>query len=62
MEDYLDNVLVDMNKKQFKLFSMLGDEKLIPCDTTDQFMSVLSFIRNTVDEDSIYYVDSFAKA
>jgi len=62
MEDYLENVLIDMSKKQFKLFSMLGDEKLVVCDTTEQFMSVLNVVRDKVDEDCIYYVDSFAKA
>jgi hypothetical protein len=62
MEDYLENVLIDMSKRQFKLFSMLGDEKLVSCDTTEQFMSVLNLVRDKVDEDRIFYVDSFAKA
>lgn len=41
---------------------MLGDEKLVSCDTTEQFMSVLNLVRDKVDEDRIFYVDSFAKA
>ncbi len=59
MEDYLDSVLIDMNQRQFKLFSTSGDEKVVPCETVEQFMSVLNVVRDQVDEENIFYVDSF---
>lgn len=55
MEENLESVLIDTQKKEFKLFSSHGNEKVVECETTDQFMNVLCFVRDSVDEDMIFY-------
>ena len=55
MEEYVDSVLIDMSKRQFKLFSSDGDEKVVDCETYDQFMRVFKLVRDRVDEEMIFY-------
>lgn len=55
MEEYVDSVLIDMSKRQFRLFSDQGDEKVVDCETYDQFMSVFKLVRDKVDEELIFY-------
>lgn len=55
MQEFLESVLIDTNKRQFKLFSNLGDEKIVDCETYDEFMNVLTHVRDNVDEDMIFY-------
>jgi hypothetical protein len=37
--------------------SNLGTKKFVDCDNSQEFMNVLSFIRDIVDEDEIAYAD-----
>ena len=55
MEEYVDSVIIDMSKREFKLFSSKGDERIIKCETYDQFLSVLKVIRDRLNEDMIFY-------
>ena len=58
MEDeYLTRCIVDPFKKRVRLFSNEGDEKVVDCATTEEFMNVLKFVRETVDEDVLTYVN-----
>ena len=48
MEDeYLTKCVVDPSKRTVYLYSSEGDEKVVECDTVDEFMNVLSFVRDT---------------
>ncbi len=55
MEEYVDSVLIDMGKRQFKLFSSEGDKRTVDCETYDQFMNVFKLVRDSIDEDMIFY-------
>lgn len=55
MQEFLESVLIDTQKKQFKLFSNFGDEKVVSCDTTDEFMNVLHHIKDNVEEECIFF-------
>ena len=58
MEDeYLMKCVVDTAKRSFYLYSNEGDEKVVDCATTEEFMNVLKFVRETVDEDVLTYVN-----
>ena len=58
MEDeYLTRCIVDPTKKTVRLFSSEGDEKVVDCATTEEFMNVLQFVRDTVSEDVLTYVN-----
>ena len=48
MEDeYLTKCVVDPSKRTVYLYSSEGDKKVVECDTVDEFMNVLSFVRDT---------------
>ena len=44
------------------MFSNHGDQHKVTCDTVDEFMGVLKFVRDTLEDDAaqIYYVDPTA--
>jgi hypothetical protein len=54
-EDFLSRVVVDTSCRKFYLYSDNGDEKVIDCDTIDEFMNVLEFCRGVLDEDVLAY-------
>ena len=54
MEDeYLTKCVVDPSKRTVYLYSSEGDEKVVECDTVDEFMNVLSFVRDTCPEERL---------
>ena len=58
MEDeYLTKCVVDTLKRTFYLYSSDGDERVVKCDTVDEFMSVLDFVRNTAPDDVVSYTN-----
>ena len=62
MEDeYLTKCVVDPSKRTVYLFSSEGDEKVVECDTVDEFMNVLSFVRDTCPEERLSYANPLPK-
>ena len=55
--EYLTRCVVDPLKRKIYLYSSEGDEKTVDCETMDQFMSVLRFVRETASEDVLSYVN-----
>ena len=56
-DEYLTRCVVDPLKRKLYLYSSEGDEKIVDCETMDQFMSVLRFVRETASEDVLSYVN-----
>ena len=56
-DEYLSRCVVDPLKRKLYLYSSEGDEKTVDCETMDQFMSVLRFVRETASEDVLSYVN-----
>ncbi len=56
-EEYLSRCVVDPIKRTVYLYSNQGDEKEVVCETVDEFMSVLEFVRATVSEDVLSYAN-----
>ena len=56
-DEYLTRCVVDPIKRKLYLYSSEGDEKTVDCETMDQFMSVLRFVRETASEDVLSYVN-----
>lgn len=54
-EEYLTRCVVDANARNFYIYSNEGDEKVLSCDTTEEFMNVLSFVRSVLDDDILVY-------
>jgi hypothetical protein len=56
-DEYLTRCVVNTTARTFSLYSNTGDEKVVSCDTVKEFMNVLEFVRNTVDESTLVYAD-----
>ena len=56
MEDeYLMKCVVDPVARKFYLYSNEGEEKTVECDTVEEFMNVLSLVRDTCPEERLSY-------
>jgi len=55
-DDYLSKCVVDVVKRKIYIYSTEGNEKEVTCDTVEEFMNVLEYIRATVDDDILSYV------
>ena len=56
-DEYLTRCVVDPLKRKLYLYSGEGDEKTVDCETMDQFMSVLRFVRETASDEVLSYVN-----
>jgi len=56
-DEYLARCVVDPVKRTVYLYSNEGDSKEVTCDTVEEFMSVLDFVRATVDEETLSYAN-----
>jgi hypothetical protein len=56
-DEYLTRCVVNTTARTFSLYPNTGDEKVVSCDTVTEFMNVLEFVRNTVDESTLVYAD-----
>ena len=57
MEDFVFEVVVDVCAKTFKLKSDKGENKIIACENTDEFMRVLDVCDKMLDPEMIIYAD-----
>jgi hypothetical protein len=56
-DEYLSRCVVDPIKRTVYLYSSEGSEKQVTCDTVEEFMNVLEFVRATVDEETLSYAN-----
>jgi hypothetical protein len=56
-DEYLTRCVVDPVKRTVYLYSNEGAEKQVSCDTVEEFMNVLEFVRATVDESTLSYAN-----
>ncbi len=56
-DEYLSRCVIDPIKRTVYLYSSEGSEKQVTCETMDEFMSVLEFVRATVDEETLSYAN-----
>jgi hypothetical protein len=56
-DEYLTRCVVDASKRTFNLYSSLGNEKVVTCETSEQFMDVLDVVRSQVSEDCLAYAN-----
>jgi hypothetical protein len=56
-DEYLTRCVVDPLKRTVYLYSNDGNEKQVSCETVEQFMNVLEFVRATVDENTLSYAN-----
>lgn len=57
-DDYLKTCVVDPISRKFLLYSVNGNERTVTCDTIEEFMNALAFVRSTLkDDESLKYRD-----
>ena len=56
-DDFLSRCVVDPVARKFYLYSEQGDERVVDCETVDQFMSVLELVRDKCGDDVLAYAD-----
>ena len=54
-EEYLTRCVVDPTKRTVHIYSSEGSEKEVVCETAEEFMNVLKFVRATLGEDTLAY-------
>ena len=57
MDSKLARCVVDPSQKSFRLYSDLGEERVVECDTIDEFLSVLEVCRTNLGDDTLAYVN-----
>ena len=57
MEDFVYEVIVDICAKTFKLKSDNGNDKIIACDNTDEFLRVLEVCDQMLEPHMIKYAE-----
>ena len=56
-ETFVQGIVIDVCTRSFLLLSDQGDEKMVECDTVDEFMNVLEVVTANLEEDQIEYAD-----
>ena len=56
-DDLLSKCVIDTSKRKVYLYSDEGEERTVSCDTVEEFMNVLNFVRDKVEEDRVFYSD-----
>jgi hypothetical protein len=56
-QEYLTRCVVDPIKRTVYLYSNEGSERQVSCETVDEFMNVLQYVRDTLDETTVSYVN-----
>ena len=56
-DEYLSRCVVDPIKRTVYIYSSEGSEKKVTCETVEEFMNVLEFVRATVDEETLSYAN-----
>jgi len=54
-DEYLSRCVVDPVKRTVYLYSSEGSEREVTCETVEEFMNVLDFVRATVDAETLSY-------
>ena len=56
-DEFLTRCVVDPLKRTVYIYSSDGNEKQVSCETVQEFMNVLDFVRATVDENTLSYAN-----
>ena len=54
-DDLLSKCVIDTSKRTVYLYSDGGEKRTVECDTTEEFMNVLHFVRDKVEEERVFY-------
>ena len=56
-QETVQGIVIDVCTRTFLLISDQGSEKIVECDTIEEFMNVLEVVTANLSEDQIEYAD-----
>ena len=56
-DDLLSKCVIDTSKRTVYLYSDGGEKRTVQSDTVDEFMNVLNFVSDMVEEERVFYSD-----
>ena len=56
-DDLLSKCVVDTSKRTVYLYSDGGEKRTVECETVDEFMNVINYVRDKVEEERVFYSD-----
>ena len=60
-DEVLTRCVVDPVSRKFFLYSSDGNERVVVCETVDQFMGVVELCRDLLGDDVLKYADPLTK-
>ena len=54
-DDWVNRTIIDVCNRSFLIISDDGEERLLTCETTEQFMDVKEVVNKLLDPDRIEY-------
>ena len=55
MDDFVNRTIIDVCTRSFLIISDDGEERMITCETTEQFMDVMEVVKKLLDPERIEY-------
>tara|TARA_B100000579_G_C22312047_1_gene612042 strand:+ start:46 stop:234 length:189 start_codon:yes stop_codon:yes gene_type:complete len=55
MDDIVNRTIIDVCTRSFLIISDGGEERMITCETTEQFMNVMEVVNKLLDPERIEY-------
>lgn len=55
--EYVQSIVIDVCSRTFLLLSDCGNERLVECDKSEEFMNVLEVVTENLSPDQIRYAD-----
>ena len=55
MDDFVNRRIIDVCTRSFLIISDDGEERMITCETTEQFMDVMEVVNKLLDPERIEY-------
>tara|TARA_B100001996_G_scaffold65224_1_gene47150 strand:+ start:65 stop:253 length:189 start_codon:yes stop_codon:yes gene_type:complete len=55
MDDFVNRTIIDVCTRSFLIISDDGEERMITCETTEQFMDVMEVVNKLLDPERIEY-------
>ena len=56
-QECVQGIVIDVCTRSFLLLSDQGNERMVECDTIEEFMNVLEVVTSNLSEDQIEYAD-----
>ena len=56
-DDFVNRTVIDVCTRSFLIIADDGKEKMVHCETTEQFMDVMEVVTDLLDPERIKYAD-----